>query len=196
MKDIIIGVCILLTLAGCSTYKSYQKVAADPVVDSREIILLEQKCRTVFPEKISPPVLSGSGVDSSDYLEVVTAYNELLDVLIKIYESDTLAVAGICPPLDSVRIIKRFLRSFRPPAIVRTDTVRTQVTSIEASATIERQRIEISTLRSENYSALENKDRAEKKLQKKNASMGWILGGGLLLAVIAFFSGRILNYKS
>jgi hypothetical protein len=141
---------------------------------------------------ISPAVTVGSGIDSSDYNNVVEAYNELLDAVIKAYESDTTRIPGVvyvCPPKDSARIIKNFLKSFRPPAIVRRDTVKVEVTSLQASATIEQQRTEIITLRAENQKALADKDEAVGKLQNKNKQLAWWILG----IVAAFGAGWVVR---
>lgn len=182
---------ILLILAGCSTYKAYQKVAADPVVDAREAVLLKQKCLSVWPEKISPPVLIGTGIDSSAYNAWAAANNELLDMLLeKTAAYDSLALR------DSVRIIKEFITKYRPPAVRVVDTVQVEVVSSEAVAALESQRQEIIGLRAENAKLTQDKEDAEARLKNTKAATGWVVAGGFLLSILTFIIGNISKNRT
>lgn len=187
-------------LTSCGTYRHYVGVAKDPVVDAREMVLLAQKYKSVFPETKSDPVLSGTGIDSSLYNEAINTQNLLIDELLAAYATlDSLSGLGStksipCNSLvDSLRHIKGFLKKYKPPAIYIHDTLKVEVESSSAKATIQLQTLEITGLRAENAQLMKAKDNAESKLQKKNANMGWYYGGSLLAVIIAFVTGRFIR---
>ncbi len=191
MKNLIIIVSMGLILTSCSTYRAYQKVAADPFVDARESILLSQKCLTVYPAIRDSVKVIHTGVDSSDYNAVNAAYNVLLDSLIAHAERE--AVPGspiivINRQLDSLRYVRNFLKIYKPAAIVKTEIREVPVRNTAWEA---KQQAEIEACRAENAQALMDKEKAEDKLQRKHSVQGWIIAAGLLLAILGFILGKI-----
>jgi len=79
---------LLLIFVSCSTYKAYQKVAADPFVDQKESVLLSQKCLSQYPFKVDTAALLSSTVDSAAYTSMVASYDSILTGLIELYEAD------------------------------------------------------------------------------------------------------------
>lgn len=186
---------IIVLLASCSTYKAYQKVARDPFVDARESVLLSQKCLTAYPFIRDSAKTVSSSVDSSAYNTMVEAYNLLLDSLIVQYESgegeqafiDTSDVVKVSKA-DSLRIIKRFLRSYRPAPIIKTEVKEVPVRNTAWEA---QRQAEIEACRGEKELFRQDYQKVVSKLQKRNTEKGWLIAGGLLLAIIAYGSGRL-----
>lgn len=195
---------IIWILSSCATlknnreYKAYQRVAGDAFVDQREGVLLSQKCLTVYPAiRDTPRVVSG-GVDSAEYNATTQAYNELIDSMIVLYDrmdgmvildsTATLPVDYIIRPQDSLRILRNFLRIYRPPPIVQYKV--TEVPTINTAWQAMKQ-TEIEHCRAEKATLQMNNDILSAKLQKKNSKTGWIIAIGLMLAVVSFFVGKI-----
>lgn len=184
---------IILLFTSCSTYKAYQKVAADPFVDARESVLLSQKCLTVYPFIRDSAKTVSSSVDSAAFNAMVDAYNELLDSLLAQYESDELAFIDTndvvkVSKADSLRIIKRFIKGFRPPAIIKTEIKEVPVRNTAWEA---QRQSEIEACRAEKELLRQDFQKVSAKLQKRNAEKGWIIAGGLLLSILAYGSGRL-----
>lgn len=197
---------IILLFSSCSilkdsrTYKAYQRVAADPFVDQRESVLLSQKCLTVYPFIRDTPRIVSVGVDSLEYEAAVKSYNELLDSMIVLYErmdqlavidtTATLPVNYVTRPQDSLRVIRNFLRLYKPPRIVRTEVKEVPIINTAWEA---QKQIELEACRAEKAQLYQDNQKIATKLQNRNASRGWILGGGLLLAILSFFAGKIIR---
>lgn len=183
---------IALLFVSCSTYKAYQRVARDPFVDARESVLLSQKCLTVYPFIRDSAKTITVGVDSAAYNATIDAYNELLDSLISQYESQEGELAFIDTndailKSDSLRIIKKFIKHYRPPAIVKTEIKEVPV----RNTAWERQKQgEIEACTAEKEAMRQDYQKVTRKLQKRNAEKGWFIAGGLALAVIAFGVGK------
>lgn len=186
---------IILLFASCSTYKAYQKVAADPFVDAKESVLLSQKCLTVYPIIRDSAKTVLTEVDSTAYNAMIDAYNELLDSLISQFERQEGEIGFIdtndlLPKSDSLRIIKNFVRHYRPPAIVRTEVKEVLVRNTAWEA---QKQQEIEACRAEKELLRQDFQKVNTKLDKRNREKGWIIAGGLLLAILAFIAARIMR---
>lgn len=126
-------------LTSCVTSKkAYNYIARDPVVDGSELVIMGQKCKWLFPEKISAPVSSGKGIDSTDYITAIDNQNLLLDQLISAQAYiDSLTNRKPCDVSlgDSARIIKNYLNKYKPQPVKIHDTTEVEVESLSARAT-------------------------------------------------------------
>lgn len=161
-------------LIGCSPLRHYQKVALDPFRNSAERSLLSRACTQEFPAIQDTGRVIKVGVDSSDYNAVAEAYNVLLDSLIAMYERDTVSYPGvirICTPGDSARIIRNFLRIYKPPAVIKTEIKEVKVTDMAAIAM---KQSEVDKCREENAALATTAKNATEKLKDKNQTNVWL----------------------
>lgn len=179
-----------LFLAACNPLRHYQKIAADPFRNSAERAILRPICLAEWPLQIDTPRLVRVGVDSSDYAAAVSAYNEILDQLIKAHENDGEAERVIIAPVDSARIIRNFLKWYKPMPIIKTEYLEVPVRDTR----IEDQRAsEVAACRAENDQLRGDLQKAKDNLGKRTSSM-WIAIGSaalLLLIVLGFLIGKI-----
>lgn len=196
MKQLLIICTGLILLASCKTLHHYKKVDADSFVDARESKYISRTCARLYPEIKDTPKVIYSGIDSSDYLAVTDAYNVLLDSLIAAYERDTATIPGvirICTAGDSARIVRNFLKGYRPPAIINTEIKEVPVRNTAVENMLASQ---LAACKQENEQALEKQETAERKLKNLKAADGWKYGGALLLSIIAFIVGLLMRKKS
>jgi hypothetical protein len=187
---------IVMLLASCSTYKAYQKVAADPFVDARESVLLAQKCLAVYPFKSDSVRVVRVGDDSAAYQATIDGLISTIDQLSAALDSagtevgfiDTNDVSAPVMPRDSLRIIRQFLKSYRIPPVVRTIEKEVPVTDARREALNHAQLV---ACQAEQAKAVAAAEKASRKLQKKNATMGWVIAGGLEFGLIGFGLGRL-----
>jgi hypothetical protein len=192
---------IILLFASCSTYKAYQKVAADPFVDAKESVLLAQKCLAVYPFKSSDSAkIVKVSDDSAAYDATIRALLGIIDTLTAQLEPgevgfiDTNDIYG--PDLrsprvrqqDSLRILRRFIKNYRLPPVIRTVEKEVPVVDGPKMALMQSNLI---ACQADNAKLLESEVKATDKLGKKQQREGWIIAGGLLLAVIAYGTGRL-----
>ncbi len=186
---------IILLFTSCSTYRAYQKVAADPFVDARESVLLAQKCLAVYPFKTDSVRLVSVKDDSSAYQATIDGLLMMIDTLTAQIDTevgfiDTNDQVQPCKirRTDSLRIIRNFVKSYRVPPIIRTEIKEIPTLDTKAVAIIQAQ---LNGCISENNKLAASKETVDKKLQNKQAQTGWILGGGLLLIVLAYGAGKL-----
>jgi hypothetical protein len=197
MKNLLLILCMGALLSSCITdKKAYRRVAEDATVNASEQEIIRNKYRGLFPEIILPPIPGGVGVDSSDYLTAIDNQNLLLDQLIKaqgLIDSITGRPPCDISAGDSARLIKNFLRDYRPKPVYIHDTTQVPVISSDAQATMSAQQNRIAGLIAENAALLAKADTAEQNAKdtKKNKWL-WILGGVIAL-IVSFFAGKIIR---
>lgn len=189
----------LLLFASCTTYKAYQKVAADPFVDAREGVLLSQKCLATYPLKLDTPRVKSVTDDSAAYQATIDGLLMMIDTLAAALDQQDRELSFIdtndfgpppCKirPQDSLRIIKNFLKFYRVPPVIR--VVEKEVPTLDTK-TMEISQANIRACTAENARLQGELDKATARLTKKNAATGWIVGVGLLAVIVAYGAGRL-----
>jgi hypothetical protein len=181
---------LVLVSASCgTTYKAYQRVAADPFVDEREGVLLSQKCLTVYPPVSGTPVTVKVGVDSADYEATVAAYNELIAQLTgdDAILVDTSALCLRCWTAADQAALAR-LKALKPKPI--TVTVEREVPVLN-KALVDQYETRVRVATAEKAKLQDQLDEAVNKARSARGTAGWLVGGGLGLAIIAFLMGRL-----
>jgi hypothetical protein len=126
MKAIIL-LAVVGTLMGCNPLRHYQKVANDTYRNAPERTLLSRACVSEFPAIRDTAQVISTVVDSTAYIAVAEAYNALVDSLInhEIEDAKQDSTHGIVDLrdqaiIDSLRHIKGFIKTYHPPAVIKT----------------------------------------------------------------------------
>lgn len=186
-----------IVLCACNPLRHYQKVALDNFRNIKEKQLLSKACNEEFPLKLDSPTVTVS-IDSAEYNKAVEAYNALLDEYLQHMERDTSKgtvtiidnVRYKCTPADSARILRNFLKTYRPAPIVRTIEVKTPVEDSRKVFAVEQK---LKTC------ADENQDLSNSLTKKSNSLKNWktagfVMGGALLLLLVLltlYLTGKI-----
>jgi hypothetical protein len=174
---------IILLFASCNPLRHYNKVALDKFRNNAERALLAKAAHEEFPAIKDSVRIVSTGVDSSDFNAVNMAYMTLLDSMIAHAEREDTATEGVRPyfaPVDSLRVIKNFVRVYRPPAIIKTEVKEVRVSDTFKEALLQSQ---IDNCRRDNdFLMTETAQLREKRDDTKRTNIWlWIVLG--LLAV-------------
>jgi hypothetical protein len=113
---------IILLFCSCHPLRHYRHVALDDFRNAAERNLLAKAANEEFPQIRDTPKVIFTGIDSTQYNAVNHAYNVLLDSLIAAYSRDTAGVlTAPTGTIDSLRIVRNFLRVYKPPAVIKTE---------------------------------------------------------------------------
>lgn len=167
---------ILFLFCACNPLRHYTKVATDPFRNSKERELLSRACIQEFPAVRDTPKVVYTGIDSSDYLAVNEAYLKLLDSLIAMSNDTAFTATGtdnrpvLAYWFDSIRVVRNFLRTYKPPAVIKTVVKEVPV----RNTAIEHQlQTSIDYARSENQGLVKQRDEAvDKKKKAKTTNVG------------------------
>jgi ASC-1-like (ASCH) protein len=173
---------IILLFASCNPLRHYQKVALDPFRNNAERALLAKAAHEEFPAiKDSVRVVS-TGVDSSDFNAVNMAYMTLLDSMIAHAEREDTVRTPINNsyerslyrqvfPTDSLRIIRNFVRVYKPPAIVKTEVKEVRVSDTFKEALLQTQ---IDNCRTDNAWLVSEVAKAKENFDDKRRTNIWL----------------------
>lgn len=197
MKYLIIA---LLFLSCVTEKKAYRKVQEDAFVDAKEKKILLDKTLVLFPDLRDTPKITSRYVDSAEYNATIRSYLAIIDQIVNdssdlFYapeRTDSVQVRYRVSTKDSLRIIAHFLRTAKIPAI------KEQITKeVPTSDGRREEAVRASLIACEASNAKLNNvnEVLIRKLQKKNAKTGWIIGGGLLLSLIMLFMGMIIKKR-
>lgn len=181
---------IALLLYSCSPLRHYTKVANDPFRNSAERALLARAAQQEFPAIEDTGRVIYTGVDSAEYKALNMAHLQLLDSLIAHYErEDTLswvpetenppalqsmidAAFNEVAKVDSLRHIRNFLRTYRPPTITRTEVKEVKVRD---AAWAELKQQEINACKLENEQLTKRTQIAEEKASNRGGTQWWLI---------------------
>jgi hypothetical protein len=193
--------CMLLVggLIGCNPLRHYQKVANDTYRNAPERTLLSRACVSEFPAIRDTVQVVSTVVDSSDYLAVAEAYNQLIDSLIaykeKELDDDIDSATGWHKSnvfggslrdelanrtsLDSLRHIKGFIRTYHPPAVIRTVVKEVPVRNTAIESMLQQK---ADACRTENDGLIvQAKSAVDERKRARTTNLWLYIVGGLLL---------------
>jgi hypothetical protein len=170
-KQILIAVFAVALMGSCKT--AYEKVAQDRYRTKTERDLLAKPCSDEFPPKLGEPKIVREGVDSSDYFSALEAYGNALDENLALKDSLIAVMKLKYPGIDSVvkqvpkeirerdslRIIRNFMKTYRPKPIIK--EVVKEVPVQDSAANNEWQRL-LNTCRNNEQDALKKAEQAVK----------------------------------
>lgn len=196
----------LLALVACNPLRHYNKVVNDPFRNAPERQLLSRACVQEFPAVRDTARTVKSDIDSSDFLASQAAINALLDSLNAHLEResktadqpitgtrvDSLAVIGpsrAVSPRDSLRIIRGFLKVYKPAPIIHNKVVEVPIKSSSAGAYEHTLQAGIDKCRDENEALALATKQAQEARHKTRTTNIWLI----VLAAVAI-GGNIFQY--
>jgi hypothetical protein len=200
---------VILALVACNPLRHYNKVVNDPFRNTPERQLLSRACVQEFPAIRDTSRTIREDIDSSDYLASQAAINALLDSLNAHLEReaktadqpstylplhDSMAAATTIQPLrinprDSLRIIRGFLRVYKPAAVIHNKVVEVPVKSSSVGAYEHTLQASIDKCRTENEAMATATKQAQDARQKTRTTNIWLI----VIAALAV-GGNVFQY--